>query len=141
MFISFSGSTLIFPYAMDQGFAILSHPLSADALVLSQFDSDPYKRALEGFAQSDGRSLTGSLKIKGGSYAAVAEWSFNLLIKPPQLVLFESLLNLQKQGPITLQDSFTMGDTSTVWLDVDGQYVTPGNSLLVYKLQFRARKE
>jgi len=141
MFVSFRGSTLIYPYPLNQAAALLSHPSIADTLVLAQFDSDPYKRALEGFAQSDGRSLTGSLKIKGGSYAPVSEWNFNLLIKPPQLVLFESLLNLQKQGPITLQDSFTMGDTSTVWLDVDGQYVTPGNSLLVYKLQFRARKE
>jgi len=141
MFVSFRGSTLIYPYPLNQAAALLSHPSIADTLVLAQFDSDPYKRALEGFAQSDGRSLTGGLKIKGGSYAPVSEWNFNLLIKPPQLVLFESLLNLQKQGPITLQDSFTMGDTSTVWLDVDGQYVTPGNSLLVYKLQFRARKE
>lgn len=141
MFVSFRGSTSLFPYAEDQGCVILSHPSIVDALVLSQFQSDPYQRSLEGFAKSDGRSLTGSLIVKGGSYTPVSEWQFNLLVKSPQLLLFESLLNVQRQGPITLQDRFTRFDTSTVWLDVDNQYVTQGGSLSLYKLQFRARKQ
>ena len=141
MFVSFRGTTAGFPYPSDQAFIILSHPSVSDVLVLSQFDSEPYSRTLQGFPQSDGRSLMGSLKISGGSYIPVPEWDLNLLIKPPQLVLFESLLNAQRIGPVTLQDGFTRGDASTVWLDVDDRYATPNGSLLVYKLQFRAKKQ
>lgn len=144
MFRSWQGTTPANPYLnSNHSYLVLAHPLLPDALVLSHFQSQPYQRNLVGFGKQDGRSLTGGLKIQGPRYAPPPKWEINVLVKPPQMELFESLLETQRsaQAPITLQDYFGSGDASSVWIDVDDRYRTEVAGMRWWQLQFTAYRE
>jgi hypothetical protein len=142
-YISWLGTSLINPYPIEHKHIILAHPLVPDALILAQFQSEPYNRSLVGFPASDGRSRTGGIRVKGDRYAPQPEWDFNLSCKTPQLYLFEQLLYTQSLSviPITFTDNFAGTGAATVFVDVDGRYSTPATTIDLWKLQFKLSKE
>jgi hypothetical protein len=142
-FIHWKGTTATNPYPIAVKHIILAHPLSPDALILSEFQSDPYNRSRVGFPASDGRSRSGSIRVKGERYTAPPQWDFNLMAKTPQLALFEALLDMQSTSPIpiTFTDNFANSGLHTVWVDVDQQYASPATTIDLWKLQFKLSKE
>jgi hypothetical protein len=142
-YVSWVGTTPTNPYPIAQKHIILAHPLVPDALILAQFQTDPYSRSLVGFPASDGRSRSGGIRVKGDRYPAQPEWEFNLSCKTPQLNLFEALLSVQSTSPVpvTFTDNFSGTGAATVWIDVDGRYATPATTIDLWKLQFKLSKE
>ena len=144
MFRSWRGITLGDPYfGGTHLYLVLAHPAVADALVLGQFQSQPYQRNLVGLNKSDGRSLTGNLKITGPRYAPSPKWEINVICKPPQIELFEQLLEAQRitDQAISLVDRFGANDASNIWIDVDDRYRTEVAGCQWWQLQFSAYRE
>jgi hypothetical protein len=142
-FIHWKGTTATNPYPVEVKHIILAHPVSPDALILAEFQTDPFNRSRVGFAASDGRSRTGGIRVKGDRFTAPPEWDFNLMCKSPQLALFEALLDVQSTSPIpiTFTDNFAMTGAQTVWVDVDARYASPATTIDLWKLQFKLSKE
>lgn len=142
-FVHWKGLTTANPYPVEVKHIILAHPLVNDALILAEFQTDPFNRSRVGFAASDGRSRTGGIRVKGDRYTAPPEWNFNLMAKTQQLNLFEVLLDIQATSPIpiTFTDNFAMSGAHTVWIDVDSQYASPATTIDLWKLQFKLSKE
>jgi hypothetical protein len=142
-YIHWYGESVNNPYPSAQGHIVLAHPLSPDALILAQFQEDPYNRSRVGFPSTDGRSRMGSLRVKGDRYLAQPQWDFNLLCNIAQLTLFEALLDLQTMSPIpiTFTDNFGNSGIHTVFVDVDERYATPVTTIDWWKLQFKLSKE
>jgi hypothetical protein len=115
-----------------------------DTLVLAEFTGDNSPRQLrrEGWDKSDGRSLAGSLRIKGNHYGATRIWDCNFLVDRPQSDLFRLLLNHQTtSGQIILTDNFDgAGAAINVFVDVDDRYLTQ-IAVNWYLLQFSARED
>jgi hypothetical protein len=123
---------------------ILAHPTVSDYLVLAEFLSgDPYQQGLEGMPQSDGRSLTGVLRVVGGNHSPKRRWDCTFAVKLPQLDLFNQLIAAQSSStvPIVLQDNFVAPAQYSVWLDVGPQYATTSQSLSWWLLQFTALQD
>jgi hypothetical protein len=98
----------------------------ADILVLSEFVDAPYELRREGFDRSEGRSLTGSLRIKGNSYPTTRRWDCNYVVNQAQLDLFEQILSAQKaEQQVAISDHFAPVPVVTpCWVDIDGRYAT-----------------
>jgi hypothetical protein len=144
MFRSWQGTTPGNPYLGGTHlYVVLAHPLIADALVLAQHTEKPYQRNLTDLPKQDGRSLMGGLKMVGPRYAPPPKWEMNVLVKPHQMELFESLLFIQRNSvnAITLQDFYGPGDVHPVWLDVDDRYRTEVAACRWWQLQFAAYRE
>lgn len=147
MFLTHKGLSTLNPLqGTDTGHLILACPSVPDALVLYLFqEANPYDRRLQGWLQQDGRSSTGSNRVKGDRYsprAVVMQASF--LVSQAQILLFEDLLTAQESGGfVTIQDWFLGGDAALYWLQADENYSTlePGLSLDWRRLQFIAGQE
>lgn len=147
MFITYKGSSPTNPLqGSNTGHLILACPSVPDALVLHLFqESTPYDRRRQGWQQQDGRSSTGSNRIKGDRYPfkpTIMQASF--LVSLPQAVLFEDLLLAQEAGGfITVQDWFGAGDAALYWVQPDDNYLTVEPSLPLdwRRLQFIAGQE
>lgn len=142
MYSTWDGNTPTIPYnSQIEKYLVLSHPDLADGLVLSHFDQSPYDRTIMGFAIADSRSLVGSIKVQGGTYKKILI-SGNFLVRPPQLDLFNQLLEVQKQSlsPIEMVDYFITptGEILNVWLQVDQKYVSNVAAQSWWRLQFEA---
>jgi hypothetical protein len=126
---------------------ILSCPSVTDALVLYLFDDgQPYDRKPEGWSVSDGRSLTGPIRTKGGAYAKRPElMNASFVVTTAQADLFKQLLVAQDAGGyVTIQDFFkSTGDAKLYWLNVDQNFLsTAGNLNLKWqRLTFSALEE
>lgn len=88
----------------------LSHPSVVDSVLIHAFP-DPangYQSSLSGWRKSDGRSLTGSLKVQGAGYAPPQEWQINAYATPTMVNVFSALLRAQKytSTPVTLADKW-----------------------------------
>lgn len=141
MFVTNDGAFAANPITTEQGSVLLSCTGIADILVLSEFATDaPYDRLKEGFDRSVGRSLTGAVRIQGNDYNPARTWLLNFVASPEQLVLFESMLEVQLAQQVSIDDRWQLpAIISNVWLDVDGRYASRrGYDFL---LQFTAKEE
>jgi hypothetical protein len=140
MFVTNDGTFAINPLTVESC-VLLSCTGIADTLVLSEFATDqPYDLLVEGFDRSDGRSLTGSLRLKGNDYTPTRIWLLSFVASAAQLVLFRSILTVQATEQVTIEDRWESTVlTAPVWIDVDGRYATKraGDWLL----QFTAKEE
>jgi hypothetical protein len=144
-FVTFRGTTPTLELTATDWHLQLTHPSIADTLVLTAFprDGEPYRRSIEGWARSDGRSLSDGIRITGGQANLTQAWDCSFLVKRPQFELFNQLLQAQ-QGvtPVTILDRFAgETDNALCWLDVDQQYLTPALLGSWWLLQFRAIEE
>lgn len=142
MFVTNQGSFTSNPINSFVGHLVLGAN-TGDLLVLSEFAAEPYARGLENLDRSNGRSLAGSMRINGNDYSPTLIWLLNFIVVTPQLSLFESLLASQIATPLTLGDRWqaSVGGAvvnKSVWVDVDGRYVTPFG--IDWLLQFTARE-
>jgi hypothetical protein len=133
----------------------LAHPAVAHSLLISVFPgAEGYKSSLRDWQTSDGRSLTGGVRVKGAGYKPPEEWQISATVTRTMIQLFEILLATQNStaAPVTLVDEFERttyiaGATRepawlagypvtsalgypegyaayNVWLDVDADYKT-----------------
>ncbi len=141
MFITNDGAFATNPITSEQGCVLISCAGIPNTLVLSEFATDqPYENLFEGFTRSDGRSLTGSLRLKGNNYPPTRIWALNFVVSAAQLELFRSILAIQRLQQVSIEDRWESPvTTASVWLDADGRYATKraGDWLL----QFTAREE
>jgi len=92
-------------------YLLLSHPLSSHAVALTEFGESGFERTLTGFLGSDGRTISGAIKIIGGGYLPKQQWQIKeCIVNNTQLKLFESLLALQSSSKIgmVLWDSWDL---------------------------------
>lgn len=88
---------------------ILTRPEIEHILVLAAWADDRgYRSTLQGWKATDGRSLTGGLRIKGVSYKPPEEWEITTIVTATQMTLFNILLATQNVTgePISLLDLF-----------------------------------
>jgi hypothetical protein len=143
-FVHFNGTTATNTTPTTTANLILGHSTVPDYLVLAEFLSgDPYQRGLEGMPQSDGRSLTGVVRVGGGGHTPKRRWDCTFAVKIPQLDLFNQLIATQSSSAlaIVLQDNFVGTAQYPVWLDVGPQYATTAQSLDWWILQFTALQD
>jgi len=140
MFVTFDGSGATNQYLSPPvSHILLSHMTLLNTLLLTHHDEKPYEYYPTGWAGSDGRSLLGSVRIKGGQWLKDA-WECNFLCTPPQVDLFNQLLEAQSTNtPVGLVDRWVDGvvNTKSVWVDVDRQYLTMVAANSWWRLQFR----
>jgi hypothetical protein len=148
----------------------LAHPAVPHSLLIALFQGEQsYKSTLRNWKSSDGRSLTGSIKIQGGHYKPPEEWQIAGIFSKTMKDLFEALLAVQNSTaiPISLVDQFeptiyvagSMNEPSwlsgfpitgeagypegfaayNVWLDVDANYKT-FLAINRYLVQFSAQQ-
>lgn len=146
----------------------LAHPSIAHSLLITAFpSSEGYKSSLRDFKTSEGRSLTGGVRVTGAGYRPPQQWQISAVVSRQMITLFEALLATQNSSsiPPTLVDEFeqaihVVGATNepawltgypvtntlgypegfaayNVWLDVDADYKTFQSSDR-YLLQFQA---
>lgn len=142
MFVTNDGAFIANPIAPEQGHVLLSCTGIVDTLVLSDFATDtPYDSLVEGYDRSDGRSLAGSLRLKGNDYAPTRIWLLNFVVSAAQLALFRSMLAVQSAQQMSIRDQWEspMSIITPVWVDVDGRYATKRNA--DWLLQFIAKEE
>jgi hypothetical protein len=140
MLVTFVGTTAINQYLLPPTSHLeLGHPSLVDRLLLAENDGKPYENYRIGQTQGDGRSLLGSIRLKGDNWRK-NQWECNFLVLPPQVVLFEDLLNAQQDDllPVTVIDRWIDGVvvTKNVWIQIDRQYlsIAGGNW---FRLQFQ----
>lgn len=141
MLVTFEGSQSTNLYlSPPASHIILGHPSLANALLLSQHDEKPYEHYPTGWTQADGRSLQGSLRLKGNNWKKDV-WECNFHATPPQVDLFAQLLQAQQDDilPVTLIDRWVDGlvITKSVWMQVDRQYLTLVAANSWFRLQFQ----
>lgn len=88
---------------------MLAHPSVAHALLISSFqEAGGYKSSLRDWKASEGRSLTGGIRIKGAGYKPPEEWQINAVVTRTMVALFEVLLATQNGAavPLSLVDEF-----------------------------------
>jgi hypothetical protein len=146
MFLSYFQASLTDPVPANQSAILISATFLPDTLVLMDFLENPYSRYREGYDASDGRSLTGNIKIKGNDYTAKRHWQLAFLANAAQVDLFEQFLINQSATQVTINDKWGQGLAdpkpalqSACWLDVDARYLTRYGSNWI--LQFSAREE
>lgn len=126
-FVAYEGTFASNPLAGGSTlYLLLASAGVADTLVLSEFLDAPYEVRKEGFDRSDGRSLTGSLRIKGSNYPTTRRWDCNYVVNQAQLDLFEQILSAQKaEQPVTISDYFAPAPlVASCWIDTDSRYAT-----------------
>lgn len=144
MLVTFDGVAEFNQYSSSQTSHIeLSHPLLSDRLILAELDNKPYENYREGQTRSDGRSLKGSLRLKGDNWKKDI-WECNFLATRPQVALFELLLQTQQDSTfqISLTDRWFDGleVASDVWIDVDRNYLSLVALNQWFRLQFSLRE-
>jgi hypothetical protein len=140
MFVTNDGAFAVNPITVESC-VLISCTGIANTLVLSEFATDaPYDMLVEGYDRSDGRSLAGSLRLKGNDYVPTRIWLLNFVVSAAQLELFRSMLAVQAAQQVSIEDRWELPvSIAPVWLDIDGRYATKraGDWLL----QFTAKEE
>jgi hypothetical protein len=145
MYILFGQSSPSNPLTSTEAHLQIAHPSVPDTLILREYKEGtlPCQRKKMGYLRAgDDRSLTGSLVLTGNRSHLKDEWQADFLITRSQVQLFESLILAQQNSaiPLTLIDRFGMLDEKLVWVDLDGQWLTPYVMGVWWQLQFRARE-
>jgi hypothetical protein len=140
MLITWEGSTASNQYLSPLvSHLVLSHPSINDQLLLAEHDEKPYENYRTGQTQGDGRSLLGSIRLKGDNWKK-QQWECNFLVLAPQVALFEQLVQAQQDDilPVTLIDRWIDGTVTTrsVWIQVDRSYLTIASGNW-FRLQFQ----
>jgi hypothetical protein len=108
--------------------------------LFAEHDEKPYEHYPTGYTQADGRSLLGSLRLKGNGWKKDV-WECNFLATAPQVALFEQLLSSQQDDilPTTLIDRWIDGVvvTKNVWIQIDRQYLSLVSANSWFRLQFQ----
>lgn len=141
MLVTFDGATTVNQYlSPPTSHLVLSHPNIADQLLLAEHDDKPYENYRTGQTQGNGRSLLGTIRLKGDNWKK-DQWECNFLVTPPQLALFEQLVQAQQDNvpTVTLIDRWIAGVTVTksVWVQIDRQYLTIVAANSWQRLQFQ----
>lgn len=139
MIITFDGSQSTNQYlSPPTSHLVLNHPSLTDSLLLAEHDEKPYERYPTGWSQADGRSLLGSIRVKGGTWNKQA-WECNFHAQQGQVDLFNQLLQVQQiDTPVTIVDYWSAATiTRSVWLQVDRQYLTTVATNQLFRLQFQ----
>lgn len=140
MLITFDGSNDISKYVSPLiSHLQFSHPSVTDQLLLAEHDDKPYENYRTGQTQSDGRSILGALRLKGGNWKKQI-WECNFLAIGAQVVVFEQLVQAQQDDLLTVTaidrwvDGFVF--SKSVWIQIDRQYlsIVGGNW---FRLQFQ----
>ena len=140
MFVTFDGAAATNQYLSPQtSHLIFSHPSVAHSLLLAEYDEKPYEHYPTGWSQGDGRSLLGSIRLKGDNWKKDV-WECNFHTQQAQVDLFNQLLQAQQDtSPVTLADYWNGALVpKLVWLQVDRQYLTTVATNQWYRLQFQA---
>jgi hypothetical protein len=142
-YIGFKGSVALSTLTSAGYHLLLSHPSVTDVLVLREhrLEAEVYIRNKVGWPQSSGRNIRGALKVEGSVDRTADEWQLDFLVSRAQADLFNNLLLAQNQTStsVTLSDRFNgLTDNTTVWLQVDQQYLTPVVMGALWTLQFQA---
>jgi hypothetical protein len=140
MFVTNDGAFAVNPLTAESC-VLLGCTGITNTLVLSEFVTDtPYDVLVEGFDHSDGRSLAGSLRLKGNHYVPTRVWLLNFVVSAAQLELFRSILTVQAAQQVSIEDRWESPvSIAPVWLDIDGRYATKRAS--DWLLQFTAKEE
>lgn len=138
MFATLDGSVTTNQY-LNTSHLLLTHAGLADILLLAEFGGDkPYENYRVGQTRADGRSLLGSIRLKGDNWKK-DQWECGFIANTAQVALFEQLLQLQQDtsNNVVLTDRWTSTPSiKNVWIDTDRQYLS---TILVnqwYRLQF-----
>jgi hypothetical protein len=148
---------------------IITHPNVTHQLLLTEFGDGVYNPDWENFTSTDGRSISGGLKLIGGSYPPPKRIQVSVTINELQLSLFDEIKIKQDylKTPCTIQDKFKpityiagamnaptwlSGSPTTnaigqsvgyaaflVWVDTDSNYAQDLGSGM-YRLQFTAKQ-
>lgn len=140
MFLTNDGAFAVNPLTIESHVSLTCTGIT-DILLLSEFVGDaPYEALIEGYDRSEGRSLAGSLRLKGNKYPPTKIWLLNFIVSAPQLELFRSMLAAQRLQQVSIEDRWeSVPAIVPVWLDVDGRYAT--KRATDWLLQFTAREE
>jgi hypothetical protein len=140
MFVTNDGVFVVNPLTAESC-VLLSCTGITNTLVLSEFVTDtPYDVLIEGFDHSDGRSLAGSLRLKGNDYVPTRVWLLSFVVSAAQLELFRSILTVQAAQQVSIEDRWELPVSIVpVWLDIDGRYATKRSG--DWLLQFTAKEE
>ena len=141
MLLTFDGSTATNPFVFPQTSHVeLSHPAIADQLLLAEHTDRPYENYRTGQTRSDGRSLLGAMRLRGNSYIK-EQWECNFLVVGSQVGLFEQLVAAQQADllPCSIVDRWIDGrvKTSSVWIEIDRQYLALLVGTSWFRLQFQ----
>jgi hypothetical protein len=140
MFITFDGSTATNQYLSPHAsHLILNHSSVVDQLLLAEHEEKPYEHYPIGWTQSDGRSLLGSLRLKGNNWKKDV-WESNFHANQAQVDLFNLLLQSQQDSslPVSIVDYWKSAPvTRQIWIEVDRQYLTTVATNQWYRLQFQ----
>jgi hypothetical protein len=88
----------------------LAHPDLPHALLITGWqDEQGYRSTLQNLSATNGRSLTGALRVTGGGYLPPHRWQFSMFGSALMQELFELLLRVQAASPtpIGLSDRVT----------------------------------
>jgi hypothetical protein len=139
MFVTLDGSVTSNQY-LNTSHLLLTHAGLADSLLLAEFSGDkPHENYRVGQTRADGRSLLGSIRLKGDNWKK-DQWDCGFLASTPQVTLFEQLLQLQQNNAsnVVLTDRWTYAPIiKNVWIDVDQQYLSTVVTGQWYRLQFQ----
>jgi hypothetical protein len=139
MFVTLDGSTITNQY-LNTSHLLLTHAGAADSLLLAEFSGDKaYENYRVGQTRADGRSLLGSIRLKGDNWKK-DQWECGFLANPAQVALFEQLLQLQQDtgSNVLLTDRWTYAPIiKNVWIDTDRQYLSTVAVGQWYRLQFQ----
>ncbi|MGL4617882.1 MAG: hypothetical protein ACRCZS_02310 [Chroococcidiopsis sp.] len=138
--VTFSGTTTTNQYLSPLTSHIeLGHPSLVNKLILAECDDKPYENYRIGQTIADGRSLKGTIRLKGNNYKK-EQWQCNFMAIAPQVALFEELLQAQQDDilPVNLIDRWVDGVvvTKNVWIDIDRQYLSLIDANSWWRLQF-----
>lgn len=75
----------------------ITHPAVVDRVLIHSFP-DPlvgYKSSLQGWLRTDGRSLSGGLRLQGAGYAPPSDWQISCNATPVMVGVFGQILRAQ----------------------------------------------
>lgn len=149
-FITFNGTEVENPYLLPllslrppTSHIQLSHISLGDRLILAECDEKPYENYRTGQTRSEGRSILGSIRLRGNNWKK-QQWECNFFVRGLQISLFEEMLEAQQNEipPVILNDRWLSGAAvappRNVWLDVDRQYLSLVSPDGWHRLQFQA---
>jgi hypothetical protein len=100
------GLTTVNPFTAMK-YVVLAHSSAPHSLLLGAWpDEKGYQSTLSDWKSTDGRSLSGSLRVQGGSYKPPERWELNAIANKRMVTLFNVLLGLQNVSavPLSLTD-------------------------------------
>jgi len=129
-FLSLRGASSSSPHdpLVEDSHLLISCTTITDTVVLFDFAAGqtPYQAYNTDYDASEGRSLTGVLRKKGGQYAAKKRLELAFLVNDVMILTIEAMLEAQQDGEVVqVVDHWnTSPITKNMWLDVADRYRT-----------------